>query len=147
MIQNTKIRIILIEPVSSKLKLNFVKLLKKFTDLGLKECKELCDNLHDFPQVYQTLEVKTENLMEFSIELKKVGEFKHTGDTDWQRNLQILKLGLGSCNDYIEFVEDYIQYNFDNSKNIVNFILSKLSKEQIIDVFEQINIYNNLKNK
>lgn len=145
------IKIKLVRPSSQKLQ--FVKLLKECSGLGLKDSKDICDLLHSWPQVSRNIPIReTEidqmgNRIDYKVKfikgLKDIdGQFNVTGDTQWERDLKVLKLGLGDNSDYIEFIKDYVFDNFDDSENILKFALSKLSKEQLEEVFNQINTEN-----
>src|ERR1035437_5377555 len=82
-------------------RLAFVKYLKEITNLGLKDAKDLADQLH----------VQTNGLWNNSIEVnyypKVLDEFKHnlkgcTGEytvvntQEWDREIKLLSIGLGS---------------------------------------------------
>jgi len=142
-----KIRIRLIEPCKNKL--YFVKLIKDCTELGLKDSKEVCDRLHDRPGIIEEIIVKDsldENGIHYSrkfIESMKniEGRFSVTGGTQWQRNIKMLSLGIADESEYIDFTNEFLidNRNLEVSENILRFALSKLSKDELQEVFTEIN--------
>lgn len=143
------LRIKLIRPSNTKLAL--VKLIKECSGLGLKDSKDICDLLHSNPTIARNIpiretEIDTNNnridyKSKFILGLKEVdGQFNVTGDTQWERDIKVLKLGLGDKSDYTNFVKDYIHDHFEDSENILKFALSLLTKQQIEEVFNKINI-------
>lgn len=149
------IKIKLIKPTSEKLK--FVKLIKDCSGLGLKEAKDLCDNLHSFPHITQEMEIRDWDNIDYSTgektpatvdyrakfltEIKNIeGEFIINGGTQWERNVKILKIGIGDKTDYSDFIANYILNKFDNSENLLTFVLNKLSKEELQDIFNKIDL-------
>ena len=142
-----RIKIRLIEPCKNKL--YFVKLIKDCTELGLKDSKEVSDRLHDRPGIIEEIIVKDsldENGIHYSrkfIEgMKNIeGRFSVTGGTQWQRNIKILSLGIADESEYIDFTNEFLIDNRDLevSENILRFALSKLSKDELQEVFTEIN--------
>jgi hypothetical protein len=108
------LRIKLIEPTPNKLQ--FVKLIKDCSGLGLRESKDLCDELHKSPHLVQDMPVRVSTMNEtidysshFKSEIKNVGgKFLVNGGIQWERNIKILKLGIGDESDYSDFIKDYI---------------------------------------
>jgi hypothetical protein len=142
-----RIKIRLIEPCKNKL--YFVKLIKDCTELGLKDSKEVSDRLHDRPGIIEEIIVKDsldENGIHYSkkfIEgMKNIeGRFSVTGGTQWQRNIKILSLGIADESEYIDFTNEFLidNRNLEVSENILRFALSKLSKDELQEVFTEIN--------
>jgi hypothetical protein len=50
----------------------------------------------------------------------------------------MLKLGIGSRQDYLDFIKQSIQTNFGNSEELITFVLNKLSDEQLKQTLEKI---------
>lgn len=142
-----RIRIQLIEPCRNKL--YFVKLIKDCTGLGLREAKDVCDRLHNRQDLIEEIIVKDnldENGVHYSrkfIEgMKNIeGKFNVTGGIQWQRNLKMLSLGIADESDYIDFTNEFLidNRNLEVSETILRFALSKLSKEDLQEVFTEIN--------
>ena len=79
----------------------------------------------------------------FISEIKNVGgEFLVNGGIQWERNIKMLKLGIGDESDYSEFIKDYILNGLVDSENLLTLALSKLSEEDIKEVFNKINLEN-----
>lgn len=143
-----KIRIQLIERCPNKLQ--FVKLIKDCTGLGLRDSKDVCDRLHDRPDLIEEIIVRDgvdENGITYSKKfingMKEfvLGEFNITGGLQWDRNLKMLSLGIADESDYIDFTNEFLidNRNLEVSETILRFALSKLSKEDLQEVFTEIN--------
>ena len=143
-----KIRIQLIEICPNKLQ--FVKLIKDCTGLGLRDSKDVCDRLHDRPDLIEEITVidgVDENGITYSKKfingMREViqGKFNITGGLQWDRNLKMLSLGIADESDYIDFTNEFLidNRNLEVTETILRFALSKLSKEDLQEVFTEIN--------
>ncbi len=139
------IEIKLVKPTSEKLK--FVKLIKDCSGLGLKESKDLCDNIHASTEIVHRIPIRdcetstTDYRKKFATEIKNIdGVFIINGGVQWNRNVKMLKIGIAEKSDYSEFIKDFILNRFDNSEELLTFILNKFSKEDLQEVFNRINI-------
>ena len=142
---NNKIRIKLIKPCSSKL--NIVKLINKCSLLGLVGSKDFYDRLETNPGVSYEFDVRRDEdwvLSDFSFrdyfinEIKNLdGEYVINGGAQWERNLKMLKLGIGEIEDYQDFISEEIMMKSDSSSELINFILSKLSREDLEETFNK----------
>lgn len=149
------IKIKLVEPTAEKLA--FVKLIKDCSGLGLKEAKDLCDDLHRYPHIVREMPIRdwesydyttgkstpatTDYRKKFATEIKNIsGKFIVNGGVQWERNVKMLKLGIADKSDYIDFMKDCILNKFDNSEDILTFVLDKLSKEDLQEIFNKANI-------
>lgn len=142
---NRTLRIKLLEPTPNKLV--FVKLIKDCSGLGLREAKDLCDELHKFPHLVQDMPllptVDVDYSKRFKNEIKNVGgKFLVNGGIQWERNIKMLKLGIGDESDYSEFIKDYILNGLVDSENLLTLALSKISESDIKEVFNKINLEN-----
>jgi len=142
-----KIRIKLVSPTSNKLA--FVKLIKDCSDMGLKEAKDICDFLHANPGVVKEFETRKVDSngnhidfrKKFANDIKSIdGKFIVNGGSQWERDVKMLKLGIGDTSDYCEVIKENILNSLDNSEELLNFVLSKLSKKELEEVFNKINI-------
>ena len=143
-----KIRIQLIGICPNKLQ--FVKLIKDCTGLGLKDSKHICDRLHDIPNIIEEITVR-EGVDENGVTYSKkfingmkefvLGEFIVTGGLQWDRNIKMLSLGIADESDYIDFANEFLidNRNLEVSQTILRFALSKLSKDELQEVFNEIN--------
>jgi|LauGreDrversion4_2_1035121.scaffolds.fasta_scaffold16736_8 hypothetical protein len=122
-------------------KLMFVKILKNYTELGLKETKEICDKLHETP--YKPVEIELYPKMSDIIDKLKQDlldidlMFIMDGDKGFERERKLLTLGLGEKEDYISFFVEFEDL-FDNQKEILNLALNKLSMEDLKEIFGKI---------
>lgn len=120
----------------------FVKILKDYTGLGLRDSKDICDILHEFP--YRPVEflldppadiLPNEYAKSFREELSEMGlEFDMSGGTDFERNRKLLVLGLGDKEDYVSFLQEELI----NQKELLNLVLNKLSKDDLKEIFDNI---------
>lgn len=142
-----KIRIKLLQPTTQKLA--FVKLIKECSDMGLKESKDLCDFLHANPGVVKEFETRNVDVNGNSVDYRKKfandikgidGKFIVNGGSQWERDVKMLKLGIGDTSDYCEFIKENILNSLESSEEVLNFVLSKLSKQELEEVFNKINI-------
>jgi hypothetical protein len=143
---NNKIRIKLIKPSSSKL--NIVKLIHKCSLLGLVGSKDFYERLEANPGVsyefdvymgfhrYEVLGISSRDY--FINEIKNLdGEYVINGGAEWERNIKMLKLGIGEIEDYQDFIKEEIMVKSDSSSELINFILSKLSREVLEETFNK----------
>ena len=149
------IKIKLVRPTAEKLK--FVKLIKDCSGLGLKESKDLCDSMHSNPsKTFEmpirdwetrdwstgiTTPTQTDYIKKFTTEIKDIdGEFFVNGGTQWERNIKMLRLGIADKSDYTDFMKEYILSKIGNSEEILNFVFDKVTKEELQEIFNKINI-------
>ena len=145
---NNKIRIKLIKPCSSKLnmlllKKDIVKLIHKCSLLGLVGSKDFYDRLETNPGVSYEFDVRRDeddfSFRDYFInEIKNLdGEYVINGGAQWERNVKMLKLGIGEIEDYKDFIKEEIMMKSDNSSELINFILSKLGREVLEETFNK----------
>ncbi len=130
-----KVRLMLRENCPTKLM--FVKILKEYTELGLKESKDICDRLHEMPYRPVEIEIKDagdrlrQDLLNMNL------KFQMDGDRGFERERKLLTLGLGEKEDYVSFFVECGDL-FDNQKEILNLALNKLSMEDLKEIFEKV---------
>ena len=135
-----KIRIKMLEPSNSKLHL--VKCLKDLTDLGLRDAKNIVDDLHHGLTTKVFLKKREDvNLLKRSF--NEWGKFTITGGVEHERNIQLLALEFGENQEYVDEISDRIFFQLDDetSQLMLNFVLSKLSRQQLIEVFNESNSF------
>lgn len=133
-------------------KLQFVKNIKELLGLGLKDSKDIVDNICNIPFKYVELEIPmnksisdVKKLLDDLSWTNRYGEdemsfynYEINGGTQWQREANMLKLGIGTRGDYLDFIKQSIQTNFGNSEQLLTFVLNKLSDEQLHETLEKI---------
>lgn len=132
----------MLEPSNSKL--NLVKSLKDLTGLGLRDSKNIIDELHYGRE--QTIILNSrDDAKTLKKEFNDYGKFQINGGVDHDRNIQLLSLGLGETQEYIDEISDRIFFQLDgeNSKLILNFALSKLTEENLIEILNESNSFIN----
>jgi hypothetical protein len=138
--KNQVIRIKLIEKCANKL--IFVKLIKDCSGLGLKESKDICDRLHSHPLETQSFVVRQDGITNYAKKFRDEisncgGKFIVCGGTEFMRDFKILDLGIGDNEDYANFIIDYYEINFEDQKEFLKFVLSKLNREDLMSIFEK----------
>jgi hypothetical protein len=128
-------------------KLQFVKNIKELCDLGLRDSKDIVDRIcqrpyvpveFDIPTGISTKEVHDKIKYNLSFSGDYITDFEINGGTQWQREANMLKLGIGTREDYLDFIKQSIQTNFGNSEQLLTFVLNKLSDEQLHETLEKI---------
>jgi hypothetical protein len=138
--RNQVIKIKLIEKCVNKL--IFVKLIKDCSVLGLKESKDICDRLHSHPLEIQTFVVRQDGITNYAKKFRDEisnagGKFIISGGTEFMRDFKILDLGIGDNEDYVNFIIDYYENSFEDQKEFLKFVLSKLNREELLSIFEK----------
>ena len=144
------VRIKLINQCANKLQ--FVKNIKELLGLYLKDSKDIVDNICNMP--FKSVELEIPMNKSISDVKKLLDDLSWTsisrddeiyfynyeinGGVQWQREANMLKLGIGSRQDYLDFIKQSIQTNFGNSEELITFVLNKLSDEQLHETLEKI---------
>jgi hypothetical protein len=143
-----KLRIKLLSKCENKLQV--VKLIKDCTGLGLKDSKDIADDMFNKIGLVREIEIvepytkdgKVFNpFEEFTTKINQFGDFQVTGGLSWERDSKMLGLGIGETEDYATFVSDYMSYNnLQENKIILEVLFSKLNKEDLIELVNKIKI-------
>jgi len=135
-----KIRMKCVQKTPSKLA--FVKLIKEVSGLGLKESKDIVDTFdYDINRIVEFEISRDKSIEQFRKDLKDVGgQYLVNGGLEFEREYKLLTLGLGEQEDYIDFISDNLNY-FTNQEDTIKFILSKLTKEDLIELTKKLD-YN-----
>lgn len=133
-------------------KLQFVKNIKELLGLDLRSSKDIVDNICNQPFKSIELEIPmnksisdVKSLLDDLSWTNISGEdemsfynYEINGGVQWQREANMLKLGIGTRQDYLDFIKQSIQTNFGNSEELITFVLNKLSDEQLKETLEKI---------
>ena len=143
-----KLRIKLLSKCENKLQV--VKLIKDCTGLGLKDSKDIADDMFNKIGLVREIEIVEPYIKdgkvfnpfeEFTTKINQFGDFRVTGGLSWERDSKMLGLGIGEIEDYASFVSDYMCYNnLEENKIILEALFSKLNKEDLIELVNQIKI-------
>jgi hypothetical protein len=143
-----RLRIKLLSKCDSKLQV--VKLIKDCTGLGLKQSKDIADEMFNKIGLVKEIELvepylkegKTFNpFEEFTTKIKDFGDFQVTGGLSWERDSKMLGIGIGELEDYLNFISEFMSYNnLDENKMILESIFSKLNKEDLVEIVNKIKI-------
>lgn len=119
-------------------KLMFVKILKDYTELGLKDSKDICDRLHEMPYRPIEIDIKDSDVNQLRQDLLSIDlNFIMNGDKKFERERKLLALGLGEKEDYVSFFVECGDL-FENQKEILNLALNKLSVEDLKEIFGKV---------
>lgn len=143
-----RIRIKLLSKCENKLQV--LKLIKDCTGLGLRESKDIADLMFNNIGLVREIELTEPYLregnvfnpyQEFTTKIKEFGDFQLTGGLSWERNVKMLSLGIGETGDYVNFVSEYMTLNNkEENKEILEVLFSKLKKEDLVELVNQIKI-------
>lgn len=143
-----RIRIKLLSKCENKLQV--LKLIKDCTGLGLRESKDIADLMFNNIGLVREIELTEPYLregnvfnpyQEFTTKIKEFGDFQVTGGLSWERNVKMLSLGIGETGDYVNFVSEYMTLNNkEENKEILEVLFSKLKKEDLVELVNQIKI-------
>jgi hypothetical protein len=150
-------RIVIRQTAREDMKLGLVKHIKDISGLGLKESKDkadlMCDNFNSgrpsSMEIFSDLHPIDLNNLISSLLQNTSGKYI-IDNIESDREKKILSLGIGSNEDFVNFISTEISYRpTEYVQNHINYILSKLNREQLEDVFskvtEDIEFPNNIK--
>ena len=131
-------------------KLQVVKLIKDCSGLGLKDSKDIADEMFNHIGLVGEIELREPYLKdgktflpfeEFTTKIKDFGDFQVTGGLSWERDAKMLGLGIGETEDYANFVSEYMTLNnIKENKMILEILFSKLKKEDLVELVNKIKI-------
>jgi hypothetical protein len=132
-----KIRLKCVQKTPSKLA--FVKLLKEVTGYGLKESKDIADTFdYDINKVVEFEISRDKSIDQFRKDLREIGgQYLVNGGVEFDREYKLLTLGLGEQEDYVDFISQNLNY-FTNQQEAIKLILTKLSKEDLIEITNKL---------
>ncbi len=132
-----KIRMKCVQKTPSKLA--FVKLIKQVSGLGLKESKDIADTFdYDINKTVEFEIPRDISIDQFRKDLKEIGgQYLVNGGLEFEREYKLLTLGLGEQEDYVDFISENLNY-FTNQEDTIKFILSKLTKEDLIELTKKL---------
>lgn len=120
----------------------FVKMVKEHANLGLREAKDFCDRCKEFPDVLFPLFVSDD--LKFKIDIEhNFGDNIKILTKEYQRDIKLMKLGLGDYNDMIDILSSELSYKLSMSKNskssIKDMLLDmELDEETLTKFFNKI---------
>jgi len=113
---------------SGKNKIQLVKSIKKFTNLGLREAKGIVDNITHIPQVIKVWATNQE-ILELKNELSICEELSYLlTDIQQNRNRKLIELGLGTKEDLVEELVE---------RDIYELISNKFNYEQLRELLSE----------
>jgi hypothetical protein len=131
-------------------KLQVVKLIKDCTRLGLRESKDIADEMFNHIGLVKEIELADPYIRggetfnpydEFTKNIHEFGDFQVTGSLSWERDLKMLGIGVGDIEDYANFVSSYMNCNSpEKNKIILETIFNKLEKKDLVELVNQIKI-------
>lgn len=122
--------------IKCDVKLQFIKIVKEYTGLGLREAKDLCENCLE--KGYEKFTIKNRDYNNFVEELKSIGEFEFSGGLAYEREGKVLSLGIGEREDYISYILDKSKMvSFEKNSEVLAYLLDRLDKEELMVVLEK----------
>lgn len=142
-----KVKIKLLSKCSNKLTL--CKLIKECTRLGIREAKDITDDICDNIGIVREITISDEYqrgdelirpLELLKSKLKDIGNFEFN-DVSWERELKMLNLGIGDNYDYVMFILEYSSLlGNEGFEKLLKTVLSKLDKKDLIDIVNKIKV-------
>jgi hypothetical protein len=126
-------------------KLSFVKVIKYYTDLGLKDSKDLADKLFSDLEtgINGFTHMKLKNSNDFKSFVNSVGDIGIkayiVSGVQFDRDLKMLSIGIGEKEDYIGFISEHVKNTRDIS-DILDMVLSKMDKNQLNEIINEIKL-------
>lgn len=113
-------------------KLKTVRGIMDLSGLGLREAKDIADDLYNSPNLPKIITCK-DSINTFDIKkiLLDFPDEIQVSSKEEERNIKILSLGLGEIDEYRETLEYYLGFETSNSL-IIKELVSVLTKEQMI---------------
>ena len=138
--KSLKIKIRLIKPPTmSNAKLHIVKLIRECSEKDLHFSKVLFEDIVDNPTNWYEIDIPSKNFHKFTSEINSYsGEFEIVNHEEWQREINLLKLGVGEREDYQIAIKSIIDFGLQNRDILLNEILNKLTIEQLKEVINLI---------
>lgn len=134
-----RIRVRLLEKCDRRL--SFVKLLKNYGNIGLKEAKDLMEDIEDKIETGEYVEfdiISNEKLKSFKEDLISDDIKLHIiGGKEWTRELRLLSL-IGDKEDSLKFIEDNMLVSHNILNKILKLAFDKLSNEDVIEIIDEI---------
>ncbi len=133
------IKIAYIKPLVEDVSLLYmVKFIKEISGLGLKEAKDLCDKLRSNSNKFYPISIEQPLLHKLKYECKNYN-LTTSYNTEFLRNINILKVGVGTETDFIEAILE-VSKMYNNSDEILATVLSKLNKDQLSKILNEIKL-------
>ena len=134
-----KIRLVKI-PTMSNDKLNLVRLIRDCSEKDLRFSKVLFEYIVDNPTTWYEIDIPYKKLHKFTSEINSFsGEFEIANHEEWQREINLLKIGVGEKEDYHTAIKSIIDFGLPDRDTLLNEILNKLTIEQLKEVMTLIN--------
>ena len=139
--KSIKLKIRLVKPPTmSNAKLHIVKLIRDCSEKDLHFSKHLFEDIVDNPISWHKVDIPAKNYHKFTSEINSFsGEFEIVNHEEWQREITLLKLGVGEKEDYQTTIKSIIDTGMKDKDIILNDILNKLTIEQLKEIVTLIN--------
>lgn len=139
--KSIKIKIRVVKtPTMSHAKLHIVKLIRECSEKDLHYSKHLFEDIIDNPATWYELDIPQKNFQKFTSEINSFsGEFEIVNHEQWQREINLLKLGVGEKEDYQIAIKSIIDFRLEDKDLILNELLNKLTIEQLKEVMTIVN--------
>ena len=122
-------------PTMSNAKLHIVRLIRECTEKDLIFSKHLFEEIVENPLSWYQVDIPITNYHKFTSEINSyTGEFEIVNHEEWQREITLLKLGVGEKDDYQNASKSMIDFGLEDRDILLNEILNKLTIEQLKEI-------------
>lgn len=130
-------------------KLQVVKIIKDCSIYGLKDSKDIADDMFNHIGLVKELELTEPYLRDGNVfypyeeflKIKNYGDFQISGGLSWERDAKMLGLGIGEIDDYANFVSEYMTHNnTEENKMLLENLFTKLKKDDLVELVNKIKI-------
>lgn len=111
--------------------------------MGLKESKDLCDDLHNSSLNWKPIEFdNSEMIQKFRLGLKDLpsGQFSITGGQDFDRDVKLLKLGFGEIDELRKLIIEHLLLNPEDCEKVLTKLIGKLPKNKLIEIIQGMEV-------
>ena len=112
-------------------------MIKDLTGYGLKESKDICDDIHCASNQREIEVLDVENFIKQMTQ--NFGDYIDVYNPVYDRDLKILLVGVGDKTDYVNAIIKLIERNPDK----MDKILKRFEKEDLIEILTEV--YDSLK--
>ena len=136
-----KLKIRLVKPPTmSNAKLHIVRLIRECSEKDLYFSKHIFEDIVEKYTDWHEIDIPAKNYHKFISEINSyTGEFEIVNHEEWQREITLLKIGVGEKQDYQTAIKSIIDFGLQDKDILLDEIINKLTIEQLKEVMNLIN--------
>lgn len=135
-----KIKLVLKEGDKIEKSLMFVKIIKDYTGMGLKDSKDILDEIKE--KKASTIELNDVNVIR---SLKNKLHIENISVSvlwkEYERSKKLIKLELANEDSCREFLSEMLVSSVEKNSDIIEYSLSIMNKEQLKKIFDKYESY------